>query len=634
MSRAYASDFNIIFSRIFKWRICGRDIEVNPAVVIPIERDFTAEETRFYSNLVVSSRDDYDTFQDLLTLDPRNKNMLFHQMSQCNISGLDLLSNLCFDILNYITDFLNLESYLNLRMVNRMFLINQIETSRFKFYKSIGSKISSGFDNFHRSTLSASYFNSLEKPLHYLLSNENRTVTRYYYCKRLDGSISRSVIEDVKEIQNKLDKVTNFIDFIMLSIHFYRRTDLSAFWELLEVLLKIEFINPAGFITYTGFEAEEILYRACQLGCLCIVKSLLNDRYVVTRLNLYSGAFTALESGHFKLFKFIILKLKKSSIIKQEIDNLLEKAVSLDKVQFAQFLFDVFGFLSYSDSPILFFAIRNRNIEMTRMIISFKGVPTIYKCFYFDMRALEIAAKFNFHEGIRYFLWIDDRIDLTLIASAIKVAIRFHSFEALQTLIEDVAAYNPLDDIYSKSFINVFLSTSITYRNEDAIKFILRKITYKSIDELGHDFENVHTSNIYFCNMIHYSIKCKFEQGLDALIEHFGIKSLEATDGLGRTPFLLAINYKSLYYAVKIAQLNPKSVMIPDIGGNTALHFMITSGYSLEFIKEISDLNLLCWETRNNSNLTPLDILETVKTKFPEKYVQELLNFLLESLNK
>ena len=233
----YASNFNIILSRVCSWRICGPK-GVSSAVVVPIERDSIIEEMsslhRLHPDLIVDFNDiPAENVDNLLSFDPRNKNKLFEQIDKFKISKNDRLSHLCFDLLNYVTEYLDLNSNLNLRTSNRKFLINQLETSRFKLYNIISSKITCGFDCCHKSTLSASYLNRLIRPLHHLLSKEHQISTGFYYNIRPYRSLNLGLMDDVEEIEKKLDEVTKFNEFLALSLNFYHKTDLKAFWELI-----------------------------------------------------------------------------------------------------------------------------------------------------------------------------------------------------------------------------------------------------------------------------------------------------------------------------------------------------------------------------------------------------------------
>lgn len=271
---------------------------------------------------------------------------------------------------------------------------------------------------------------------------------------------------------------------------------------------------------------------------------------------------------------------------------------------------------------------------MTELILNFRGVSYLNEYFYFNLCPLELAAKYNFHEGISYFLSLNHQNSWALIESVTKSAIKFHSLESIQVLIEAVAGSDPLDLIYPKQAISLFLSTSIAYRNIEALKFILSKLSVRNIDELGLKFDgNLHPT-LLFCNLFHYAAHYEFEIGFDILIEHFGIEALEQTDGMGRTPFLLTVINRKLYFALKIAKLNPNSVQIPDMNGNTALHLMISYGYPIYFIKSIASLNLINWATRNYSFLTPLEILESIKSKKLSKYYDEIYLFILEFISK
>jgi hypothetical protein len=628
-----ASRFNLLLSQIFRWRICGSESGVNSAVVVPVEREFIVEEIISRQHYDVSTEfNNNNNFLSLLKLDPQNEEILLNQYEQCKISKADQLSNLCLDLLNYVTDFLDFDSNLNLRAANRRFLLNQIERSRIEFYQVTAPKISGGFDICHKSTLSASYFNRLERPLHHLLWKEKRKIVRFYYYRRLNGSLRRGVVTDIEEIGRNLDKVTKFIEFLNLSISFYRRTDLKAFWELIEALLKTRMLPITNFIDCVGFKSEFIFFNACRLGHLCIIKALFNDSKEVIELDLHNGVLAALSFGHLKVFKLIIMKMKEFRFNDWVFTDLLEKTVLNSEIEFTEFLLKSFDHFVLSDSSILSFAIRNRNLKMLELIISYGGNHFISNYFCFNLSAFELAAKFNFFEGIAYFLRIgSDQIDSSLIAAAIKLAIQSHAHESVKVLIEEVTRTNPLNEIYSKQTLSELLSASISYLNIDAMKIILERINSRSIDEIGLVFVNRQTAT---CNLIHYAVKFDFKPGFDLLISHFGIEALEETDGLGRTPFLLAVSSKNLYFALKIAELNPKSVMIPDLNGDTALHLMISSDFPLEFIKPISSLNLLRWDAQNHSLLTPFDILDSIKRRFPGKNFDDVDEFLFNCLNE
>ena len=630
-----ASNLNIIFSRIFSWRLCGCDDSVNPAVVVPVDRDFEVEDSNsrlLHPGLLGLFHND-PKVRELLTLNPSNRENTNELISKCK--NCDRLSNLCFDLLNWVLRFLDFESLLNLGRVNRTFLIYQIQSSRFILFKNIESKITSGVEICHKSTLSASYLNNLERPLHHLLTKEKRVISRYYYSNQIDGTRSESLKDTLSEIEKKLDRVTDLNSFLLLSLQFYRRTDIKAYWELFEVLLKIGFIDPDSLIRISEFGVEDILLYSCQIGCLCVIKSLLKENSTLLKRHLCSGAYIALDFGHFKVFKTIFNSLKNMNMKIEEINDFLRKAVLSNRIEFARLLFETFEQLSSSDSSILFMAIRKRNIETIKLIVSFKGVDCIYQFLGLNMCALDLTAKNNFHEGTKYFLQVDGRATPSMISSAIKFAIRYNASESLKVLIEEVLSFSPLDEFVSKHDIAIFLASCVVNRNISALKLILSSIDLKTFKSLGLILDSSLSTKIsIFSSVIHYAIEFKFQEGFEALIEHFGVDALDVKDGNGRTPFLFAVHKKNLDFALTIAKLNPDSVKIHDKNGNTALHVIMSPSFPLPFIKAISELNLISWEARNEALLTPLDILDSNKHRFSAENFQNLSELLLEIFGK
>lgn len=259
-----------------------------------------------------------------MDLNPLDEGQVAFQYSLSIRNEVDLLSSLCPKVLEIIYQFLTSDDVSNMRAVSRRFLIYHLETSRLELFEIIRPRIDEGFECLYKSTLSATYLNSLKAPLSALL---------------LTDSNNQEIIE--------LSDSGHLEFFFIKTLQYYHQNDICAYWELVEVILRTKIFYPQEFVRTLGFKFDEAFRYACKFGLLCLGKTILKYSILSDGLDLYSGCFICLKEDHLTLFTVIINFLASGTIQAQCITDLLEEAVTEGKLEYIKLLFEKFPHLEF-----------------------------------------------------------------------------------------------------------------------------------------------------------------------------------------------------------------------------------------------------------------------------------------------
>lgn len=603
-----------VISKILNFRIFQRRPTIKSSTILPVSSDEVGS-----VKVTVSGNRDIDKladFYDLMTLNPFDREQVHSQKQKNNQK--DKLSNLPIEVLININGFLDSESVLSLRQVNRNLLISHIEENRSKLYSSLAPRITTNFNCLYKVTTSAYHLNSLTRPLKYLSSHDTRKIQQY--IDRLPGKVSNNVIDRVKNIEKELDSVSGLDEFLLAALHFYRRTDLVAFLELFEALLKGKIINFVDVFDSLEINVNDLIFYSCKYNYLCIGKSILKEEggmFDIDVADLYSGALSCLSSDYLSMFKVILLTLSKTSFNHGILKPLIEKAVIHKSSEYLEEIFKLFSEITIPLSFCLFTAIEVENLDMIKVILKYRGDSDFEVNNYQGYNPIELATIRNLPDAIELFSNYYEKFKEKSL-DAINLAIRWKSFDALKKIIEIICSLENefLDSIYSKSSICSFLNLAISSENLLALKLLLENISSKSLKYFySPEFDKKIFLKDFNFNPIFLSIQVNFIDGLKALIDHFGVRALYLKDQLGRNSFLYSVTVEDYNTALLIADLNPGTGIINDIDkfGNNALHLLLNQNCPFDIIKTFADKYNFNWNQKNSSNLSPLDLLKETK---------------------
>ena len=572
----------------------------------------------------------YENLIQLLKLDPFDMVEVAHQYEIASTRNPDKMrfemSNFCPYILENIYEYLELNERLKMRGVSRSFLVHHLCFSRTVLYSKLGIRIISGFNLIHKSTLSAILFNQLERPLKDLLSPHTRKIKACIPCPKIDGSPSDNLTNEINEIAVSLDQTTRFDEFLMLSLHFYRRTDTMAYYELVEVILKAEIFDKEAFINNLQVNLFDAFKFSCRKNLLCLGKSIIKlENELDNGLTCFSGAFICIISNNLVLFESILKFLSTIDTLENErLSYLFERTISMGNLTYIRLVIMYLPQLADVPSLCIFKAILSKQTEILEEIVKFRGVKDFDKISNEGLTPIEMASKLNFFEGIeiicKYHRMNSSTAKLPNFfreSSSLKLAIIFKSTEAFRTIINEIVSYRPLDLVYSGDAIAKLILIAITAKDQEALKLLLEGISKKPIRSL----QIAHESN----DPIRHAINCNYMAGFDLLVEHFGVIILEFIDSRGRDSFLFAIRSGKFDFAFKIAELNRNVIAARDLSGNNALHTALknSNSQSIESILRLTRLKV-SWYTPNYDDMTPIDILLSKTHLFSLSQLQEI----------
>lgn len=604
-------------SKILNFRIFQRRPTIKSSTILPI----TIDEVGSVKATVFENRDidRLVDFYDLMALNPFDREQVHNQREKNNQK--DKLSSLPVEVLRYIIEFLDSKSVLNLRQVNRNLLISHIEGNRLELFSSLSGKISKNLDCLYKSTSSAYHLNSLNRPLKYLLIHDTRVI--HQYIDILPGKVSNNdnVVEFIKNIEIEFDSVSGLDEFLLIALKFYRRTDLSAFLELLEAVLKGKIFNFGDIFDSLKIRVNDLLFYSCKYNFLCIGKSILKEEgmFDFDIADLYSGALSCLSSDYLSMFKIIILTLSKTSFNHGILKLLIEKAVIHKRSEYLEEIFKLFSEITIPLSFCLFTAIEFDNLDMIKVILKYRGDSDFEVNNDEGYNPIELAIRRNLPDAIELFSNYYGKFKEKSL-EAIKLAILWNSFDALKKFIEIICSSENdfLDSIYLKSSICSFLNLTISSKNISALKLLLENISSKSLKKFySPEFDMKIILKDF--NPLILSINLNFIDGLKVLIDHFGIEALNLKDQLGRNSFLYSLTVEDYNTSLLIADLNPRIINDIDKFGNNALHLLLNQNCPFDIIKTFADKYNFNWNQKNSNYLSPLDLLKETKELDEEK---------------
>lgn len=653
-------------SRIFRWGLFGC-ICYSDAVVHPIshhEQYLPSETNTKPTGPAMNSEDDLTLsitgnrhstlsntenrqclttgtfeFLSMMIINPLDSEAIDEQYMICerrNQSN-DRLSNLCFELIMIIKDFLEPEDIFKLRCINRRFLLHHLTTSRFVLYKALRPRITEGFECLYNSSHSAECLNSFIPQIACLLSES----TRPEYNSML---MPRATPHDygISNLEANLGQTNNLKQLVLLALHFYRRNDINLFWLLLDAVVKGQLnFGSNEFILSFGFGSDEMLIYICRNNLNSLGKRLLRDfSHLLINDVFYSGCLACLNGSNFFMFKLLIKKITKHELKWNKLSNLFQRAMNLKLHHFAEFMLETFPFQHITSPESLFLAISMRDFKMTELLLKYRKSMDLREISPLGYNMMELAANSNFVDGIVLLQSIASSVNFNFFKSIgpLGYAIKNKAHDAVSKIIEIVTenSTKPLDRIYSHENITLLLCTAIRERELASLKLILQNIDSHDIKHFVrylHDIDEENNSELFISSLLHFCIQSYYEEGFDVLVGHFRKHSLEITDRLGRTPFLLAVTLGYADFVCKIAKLNPESVHCVDINRNNALHITLNLYHSKAFLKLIVYLGIDI-HAKNNANISPLEMVLKMSTRTDFDNLYELYEILLSGVHE
>ena len=601
--------------RIFGW-ICGSAAVILPLDTAPAE---LVEATKTGTKLNQASAD----LMILMALNPEDKDQVKEQYEitfkrPFYGTGKDRLSVLDSCLLQVISEFLGEKDALEFRALNRTLLLHQIISSRFRLFLLLKPKITSGFDVLHGSTLSASV---LLDPLTKLIKYGNPNTIAHNPNSKID-----SAIEIYKEA---LNSATNLKDLLVSGLFFLRYTNISACMELLEAIVKAKiFEDEKFFIPKLQITSYEMFSRACNAGHLCLVKTLLTKfRKNFGEYEIHRGLLDSIKNDYFAIFK-LVLNSSKDILTMDVVKNLSTLSITNQRLQFVQLLFHEYQTLKYIPHRCLDIALFTKNLDIIEFVLKMRGESDFNIVTEFGLNVLEIAASDDHLPSLKLLFRYPSADSLLRRPKSLLKIVQSKSKDCLEFLLEKLN--EPIDIVFGQYEATVLLTEAVFTHEINIVKLLLSSTKSKVLETVCVHYDD---GTSYTINAVQIAIKEEFQDGFEALIEHFGTSILALKDGIGRNSFMIAATYGNLYYVNRIATLCPELLNKRDNLRNNALHILLTLNPSIEFIKEISKLKI-DWRAINRAGKMPIEMLNSMANVSMNDDLLNIYNNILSNIEE
>ena len=601
--------------RIFGW-ICGSSAAISPldtALAEPVEA------TKTDTKLNQASAD----LMILMALNPEDKDQVIEQYEitfkrPFYGTGKDRLSVLDSCLLQVISEFLGEKDALEFRALNRTLLLHQMISSRSRLFLLLRPKITSGFDVLHGSTLSASV---LLDPLTKLIKYGNPSTMARSPDSKID-----SAIEIYKE---SLNSATNLKDLLVSGLFFLRYTNISACMKLLEAIVKAKiFEDEDYFLPKLQIVTNEMFSRACNAGHLCLVKTLLaKSKRMIGEYEIHRGLLDSIKNDYFAIFK-LVLNNSKNILTMDVIKNLSTLSITNQRLQFVQLLFNEYQTLKYIPHRCLDIALFTKNLEIIEFVLNMRGELDFNIVTESGLNVLEIAASVDHLPSLKLLFRYHSADSLLRRPKSLRKIIQSKSKDCLEFFLEKLN--QPIDIFFGQYEATVLLTEAIFTHEIAVVRLLLSNIKSKVLEKVcvHHD-----DGTSYITNTVQIAIKEEFQDGFEALIEHFGTSILALKDAIGRNSFIIAVTYGNLYYVNRIAALCPELLNKRDNFRNNALHILLTLNPSIEFIKEVSKLKI-DWRAINRAGKMPIEMLNSMANVSINDDLLNIYNNILSNIEE
>ena len=574
------------FFRVFGW-ICGSAAAISPLETAPAE---LVEETE---TVTVSNKAHFD-LANLMALNPEDKDQVKEQYEITYKrpfygTGKDLLSVRDSRLLQVLSEFLSEKDALKIRALNRSLLLDQIISSRSQLRLLLKPKITSGFDVLHGNTLSASV----------LLGPLSKLIKMYNFNNMVDNPAEIEIYEEA------LNSATNLKDLLVSVLFFLRHTNMTVCMELLEAIVKAKiFEDEDYFLPKLQIANNALFSRACYAGHLCLVKTLLaKSDNMIGGNELSNGLLDSIRNDHFEIFKLVLNSSKDILTIDADTD-LLTISISNQRLQFVQLLFYEYKALKYIPHPCLCLSLFTKNLEIIEFVLKMRGDLDFDRDREFGLNALEMAASLDHLQSLKLLFRYPAAYSLLRRPNSLLKVIQAKSKDCLKYLLKKLN--EPIDIVFGQHEAIVLLTEAIFTHEISIVRLLLSNLKSKILQDVCIRYDN---GPSIITNAVQMAIKEDFQEGFEALIDHFGAAILALTDVLGRNSFMIAVLCGNIYFVNRIAELFPELLNKRDDQRNNALHMMFVMNPSNEFIKEISKLKI-DWRAINRAGKMPIEMLK------------------------
>lgn len=448
-----------------------------------------------------------------MKLDPTDNEQICKELLICDKRNDDFTpfdwTNLCYEIILHISQFLSPYDAVMFRRLTRRMLINDMRESRQFIYKSLSPRITEGYKCLHINSLSASYLSDL--------------IAEVRFVSLSSGS------------NNFTSGTHNLEDLLLQSLYYYRVKDLNVFWKLLEALVKAQIhVNSISSFEYT---VVELFDNSCKENLLCLGKYLLKHCPELSiESSIYESCFTCVNNNNFMLFKHLILtRITNHNPIWNNLLNIFNKCVNLKRIDFAKFMLEIFPYDKISDSNSVFKAVYRQDLTMAKLLLKYRkeiDFEETFEVYFYERHAslMDIAG------------WNDDT-ELIVLLHSTATAYKINCFESYSPL--HMAIYNmsrnsmleiikivtksgkrTLDQVYDKEYIAKFIVSALCNKDIRTLKLLLSNIGSRDTLQFSEStYKVIETSTI-----LRYCIDTNFKTGFDALICHFGMEVSSVTD--------------------------------------------------------------------------------------------------------
>lgn len=466
-------------------------------------------------NLLLNSYSNEDKNKfDIMTLDPTDDMQIERELDVCDQRIGDLqqgsCSKLSYELVRSVSIFLApYEAVIFRRLTRRMF-INDLKETRLKIYTFLKKQLTYELYCLHTNSLSASYL-----------------------CDIIDYI---KAMPESPDIVHVLDRTTNIDELLTQTLDYYQTHDIKAFWKILDAVLKTQI--SVSYKLKLDLTLEMFDY-ACKSKLICLGKYLLKQ--ISGRL-FCDCCLICLNHNNFTLFKFFILK-KISHFQRNQSEALLKifkMCIDFKNIDFAEFMLKSFHYQQVSNAYSLFAAIDKQDINMIQLLIKYRGTMDFGReievsCFKKPASLMSYAVLKNDESIIDLLHSIASASYINLFKSyaPLYFSIESSHTKAFLRIIDIVtqSGIKTLDTIYKNEYIALFLVSAVLNHDLKTLDVLLRNIESQDIAIVSKYPD--HDDKYYFLKdstILHYCIKINFHEGFDALIEHFGVATLDLLD--------------------------------------------------------------------------------------------------------
>ena len=350
-----------------------------------------------------------------------------------------------------------------------------------------------------------------------------------------------------------------------------------------------------------------------------------SNELVIENLNqmkvdrLYADCQQLIENNNSRFFEKTLLRLR-PFISDTEILEFLAKVAEKDQIEFVRVLFKTFPSFSAFPSDLFFKVVNKKDPKMLELFLKQgKSDTTRQLRDDYGMRPFEVVAEENFAQGLELMIDYWDDTKIFWLPRALDIAIMHESVDTIKAVIDKLTAEGkPLNLTLKKSSLLKLIVRSLEKKNIDILKLL---VTSTSTDFLNDIHKSVVDHSRY--NPIRAAIESDYIEGLELMVDHFGVDILKQIDNLGNSAFLLAANYLSSKVTLYIASKCPDQINSVNNEGNNALHLAFSHSFvPIDFLESLADFGI-DWDQENSVGQAAIELMID-NENFSEDYITKI----------